>query len=326
MKIKPFKFEPYLKETIWGGKQIAEYKDIKTCSEKIGESWEISGVKCHESIVTEGGFSSEDNGLTITELIEKYKERLLGKEIYEHFGTDFPLLIKFIDSRQDLSVQVHPDDKLAKERHGCQGKTEMWFVISHKPGAKIYAGLNKHITPEDYERMAYEETSDGHSPLMDVIAAHDSHNGDIFFLPAGRLHAIGAGNLLVEIQQTSDITYRVYDYGRRDANGNTRELHIEQAKDAIDYNVYTDYRATYAKDSPMAELVKCKYFDVRKLTVDDKATIDYKTQSFVIVICLKGSAEINGTYIKQGETILVPAENNTLNITGTVELLTAMVP
>ena len=276
--MKPFKFEPYLKETIWGGKQIAEYKGIKACSENIGESWEISGVKGHESIVAEGGTSCEDKGLTISELIQKYREKLLGEKVYERFGTDFPLLIKFIDSRQDLSVQVHPDDKLAKERHGCQGKTEMWYIINSKPGAKIYAGLNKHITPEDYVRMTDKETIDGHSPLMDVIAAHDSHVGDIFFLPAGRLHSIGAGNLLVEIQQTSDITYRVYDFGRRDANGNTRELHIDLAKDAIDYNVYTDCRSTYDKDAQIAELVKCKYFDVRKLTIDKEAIIDFKIQ------------------------------------------------
>ena len=324
--MKPFKFEPYLKETIWGGKQIAEYKGIKACSENIGESWEITGVKGHESIVAEGGTSCEDKGLTISELIQKYREKLLGEKVYEQFGTEFPLLIKFIDSRQDLSVQVHPDDKLAKERHGCQGKTEMWYIINSKPGAKIYAGLNKHITPEDYVRMTDKETIDGHSPLMDVIAAHDSHVGDIFFLPAGRLHSIGAGNLLVEIQQTSDITYRVYDFGRRDANGNTRELHIDLAKDAIDYNVYTDIRSTYDKDAQIAELVKCKYFDVRKLTIDKKASIDFKIQSFVIAICLKGKAEINGTYIRQGEIILVPADNNILNITGTVELLTAFVP
>ena len=324
--MKPFKFEPYLKETIWGGKQIAEYKGIKACSENIGESWEISGVKGHESIVAEGGTSCEDKGLTISELIQKYREKLLGEKVYERFGTDFPLLIKFIDSRQDLSVQVHPDDKLAKERHGCQGKTEMWYIINSKPGAKIYAGLNKHITPEDYVRMTDKETIDGHSPLMDVIAAHDSHVGDIFFLPAGRLHSIGAGNLLVEIQQTSDITYRVYDFGRRDANGNTRELHIDLAKDAIDYNVYTDIRSTYDKDAQIAELVKCKYFDVRKLTIDKEASIDFKIQSFVIAICLKGTGEINGTFIRQGETILVPADNNILNIIGTVELLTAFVP
>ena len=324
--MKPFKFEPYLKETIWGGKQIAEYKGIKACSENIGESWEITGVKGHESIVAEGGTSCEDKGLTISELIQKYREKLLGEKVYERFGTDFPLLIKFIDSRQDLSVQVHPDDKLAQERHGCQGKTEMWYIINSKPGAKIYAGLNKHITPEDYVRMTDKETIDGHSPLMDVIAAHDSHVGDIFFLPAGRLHSIGAGNLLVEIQQTSDITYRVYDFGRRDANGNTRELHIDLAKDAIDYNVYTDIRSTYDKDAQIAELVKCKYFDVRKLTIDKKAIIDFKIQSFVIAICLKGTGEINGTFIRQGETILVPADNNILNITGTVELLTAFVP
>ncbi|MDY3355535.1 MAG: type I phosphomannose isomerase catalytic subunit [Prevotella sp.] len=208
--MKPFKFEPYLKETIWGGKQIAEYKGIKACSENIGESWEITGVKGHESIVAEGGTSCEDKGLTISELIQKYREKLLGEKVYERYGTDFPLLIKFIDSKQDLSVQVHPDDKLAK--------------------------------------------------------------------------------------------------------------------DAIDYNVYTDCRSTYDKDAQIAELVNCKYFDVRKLTIDKKAIIDFKIQSFVIAICLKGTAEINGTCIREGETILVPADNNILNITGTAELLTAFVP
>lgn len=324
--MKPFKFEPYLKETIWGGKQIADYKGIRSTSENIGESWEISGVKGHESIVADGGNPIEDRGLTITQLIGKYKERLLGLDVYRKFGTCFPLLIKLIDSKQDLSIQVHPDDKLAQERHGCQGKTEMWYIINSESGAKILAGMKSHITPEDFEKMANEETTDGLSSIMSFISSHDSHKGDVFFLPAGRLHAIGAGNLLVEIQQTSDITYRVYDYGRRDAEGNLRELHVDMAKDAIDYNIYTDYKLQYDHTAPLTELISCRYFNVNRLTVNDRAVIDYKTKSFVIVICLMGAAEINGTYIKQGETILVPAENNILDILGKGEFLTAIVP
>ena len=319
--MKPFKFEPFLKTTIWGGKQIAAFKNIDIDKQNVGESWEISDIPGCESIVASGS----DKGLTLVELIKKYKELLVGKKVYAKFGDRFPLLVKFIDSHQNLSVQVHPNDELAMKRHHCPGKSEMWYVINAEPGAKIYTGLRKEITPEQYERMVTTETVDGYSPIMDVIATYEAHSGDIYFLPAGRLHAIGAGCFLAEIQETSDITYRVYDYGRRDANGNTRELHIEQAKDAIDYHVYPEYRSTYDSTLLDAPLVHCPFFNVNRVVVHEAMDIDYQVDSFVIVLCLIGEATVNGMDVRQGESLLVPACNNKLYFLGNGIFLTATI-
>lgn len=324
--MKPYKFEPYLKSTLWGGDRIAPFKGIETTQTDIGESWEISGVPGHESVTADRGVVNDaDVGLTLTQLIDKYKELLVGENVYKKFGNKFPLLIKFIDSRQDLSVQVHPDDKLAMERHGCAGKTEMWYIIKSNPGSKIYAGLSKSITPEEYENLATAETVDGHSPMQDVIATHEAHDGDLFFLPAGRLHAIGAGNFLAEIQETSDITYRVYDFGRRDANGNTRELHIQEARDAIDYRVCNEYRSSYDSTQQVSPLVSCSHFVVHRVVVQVAQQIDFHTDSFVIVMCLCGEANVNGINIRKGETILVPACENVLYIFGNATFLTATI-
>lgn len=324
--MKPYKFVPYLKSTIWGGEQIAPFKGITTDQHTVGESWEISSVPGFESVTAPRGIQDDpDLGLNLTQLIDKYGAALVGEQVYAQFGCQFPLLIKFIDAKQDLSVQVHPDDQLAQQRHGCAGKTEMWYIMQAAEGAKIYAGLNQTITPEQYEQLANAETINGHSPMQDVIATHDAHAGDIFFLPAGRLHAIGAGNLLAEIQQTSDITYRVYDFGRKDANGNTRELHVQQAKDAIDYTVYPDYRATYNPTQTNAELVQCPYFKVNRIVVEQQAQIDLHTNSFVVIICLEGQADVNGIAMRQGETLLVPADANTLTINGSTTILTATI-
>lgn len=324
--MKPYKFVPYLKSTIWGGEQIAPFKGITTDQQTVGESWEISSVPGFESVTAPRGIQDDpDLGLNLTQLIDKYRAALVGEQVYARFGNQFPLLIKFIDAKQDLSVQVHPDDQLARQRHGCAGKTEMWYIMRAAEGAKIYAGLNQTITPEQYEQLANAETINGHSPMQDVIATHDAHAGDIFFLPAGRLHAIGAGNLLAEIQQTSDITYRVYDFGRKDANGNTRELHVQQAKDAIDYTVYSDYRAMYDPAQTNAELVQCPYFKVNRIVVEKQAQIDLHTNSFVVIICLEGQADVNGVPMHQGETLLVPADANTLTINGSTTILTATI-
>ncbi|MCF0244660.1 MAG: class I mannose-6-phosphate isomerase [Bacteroidaceae bacterium] len=321
--MKPYKFEPYLKTTLWGGYQIAPFKGIYTAQPNIGESWEVSGVPGHESVAIERGLIDDvDVGLTLTELIDKYKGLLIGNKVYKRFGNKFPLLVKFIDSRQDLSVQVHPDDKLAQERHGCAGKTEMWYVIKSDVGAKIYAGLRKQITPEDYEQMVTSEV-DGANPMADVIATHEAHQGDLYFLPAGRLHAIGAGCFLAEIQQTSDITYRVYDFGRKDAHGNPRELHTELAKDAIDYQVWPEYRTSYDSTQPTSQLINCPYFVVHRVVVQVAQQIDFNCDSFVIVMCLWGEANINGVKVRQGETLLVPASENVLYIFGNATFLTA---
>lgn len=322
--MKPYKFEAILKTTIWGGDQIAPFKGINTTLSNIGESWELSCVPGNESVVVARDVMDDtDAGLSISQLIDKYKEMLVGKHVYEKYGNKFPLLIKFIDSRQDLSVQVHPDDKLAQERHGCPGKTEMWYIIKSNTGAKIYAGLNKSITPEEYEQLATAETVNGHSPMQDVLATHEAHQGDLFFLPAGRLHAIGGGNFLAEIQETSDITYRVYDFGRKDANGNPRELHIAQAKDAIDYRVWPEYRSSYDSTKLNTKLVHCPYFNVNRVVVHQAAQIDFKVDSFVVVICIQGDANVNGIKVRQGETLLVPACENVLYIFGNATFLTA---
>ena len=319
--LKPFKFEPYLKSVLWGGEKIAKYKGIVTDQHNIGESWEISGVDGHESVVAEG----DDKGLNLRQIIEKYKGDLVGNAVYAKYGDTFPLLVKIIDAKGDLSVQVHPDDTLAKARHNSYGKTEMWYIIDAEEGAPIYAGLSKQITPEEYEKLVAENA------IMDVIARHDSHAGDLFFLPAGRIHAIGAGNLLAEIQQTSDITYRVYDFDRRDANGNPRELHTEQAKDAIDYTVYPEYKSEYDRNGKSATpLVKCEYFDVKREIIDGVSTIDASADSFMIIMCLDGEATITDnlggvTHVKKGESILVPAVITSMKAEGNATFMTSTV-
>lgn len=316
--MKPFRFTPYLKTVIWGGDRIAALKNIDTDLTDIGESWEISGVPGNETIVAEG----PDKGLPLSALIDKYGARLVGEKIYNEYGNKFPLLVKIIDARDDLSVQVHPDDTLASKRHGCAGKTEMWYILDTAPGAKIYAGLSRPLDPESYRRAVESNT------IMDYITAHDSHPGDIFFLPAGRVHAIGAGNLLLEIQQTSDITYRIYDYDRRDAQGNPRELHTEQAADAIDYTVYPDYKSRpYPISADVEGLASCPYFDVRLVTIVDSVDIDYAPGRFVIVSCTSGQVEVDSdssvTILHPGETILVPADRPDLTLRGNGQAITA---
>ena len=297
----PIHFAPILKSVIWGGDKIATFKNIETTQTSIGESWEISAVPGANSVVDRGRYE----GLTLTELVEKFGAELVGGPVYEKYGNLFPLLVKIIDAQADLSVQVHPDDALAEARHGCKGKTEMWHIIDTAPGAKIYAGLAEALSPDSYERRVADNT------IMDAIAAYDSAPGQTYFLPAGRIHAIGAGNLLAEIQQTSDITYRIYDYDRRDAQGNPRELHTEQARDAIDYTVLPDYR-TSPKEG--GALVECDYFDVFRTEVSsgETAAIPYTRESFTILMCLGGEATIlhpDGTTLvmRRGDTLLYPA-------------------
>ncbi len=320
-ELRPLKFVPQLKSVLWGGENIIPLKGLESDRKSVGESWEISGVPGHESVVADG----PDAGKTLPELIRMYKGALVGDDVYNKFGDMFPLLIKIIDAAKDLSVQVHPDDELAEKRHHSLGKTEMWYIMDTVPGAKIYAGLSKPITPADYERLVNDKE------IMDVVACHESHPGDVFFLPAGRIHAIGAGNLLAEIQETSDITYRVYDFDRRDAQGNLRQLHTEEAKDAIDYKVYPDYKTHYDREAKGdVELVKCGHFDVRKVTVEGDFRVPAGKDSFMVIICLDGKCDIatDGgavTYIAKGETILVPASIKSIDAKGRSTLLTATV-
>lgn len=224
----PLKFRPILKSLVWGGEKIAPFKHIETTQHNIGESWELSGVRGNESVVANGEYA----GRTISELVAQFKDRLIGKRNYARTGNEFPLLIKFIDAKQDLSIQVHPNDELAARRHnGSKGKTEMWYVVGADEGAHLMSGLSKQITPEEYAARV-----EGHT-ITDVLRDYAVSPGDVFFLPAGRIHSIGAGSFIAEIQQTSDITYRIYDFGRLGLDGKPRELHTALAKDAIDYTV-----------------------------------------------------------------------------------------
>ena len=320
--IKPFKFKPYLKTVLWGGERIAPFKGIDTDLHNIGESWEISGVEGHVSVVAEG----PDQGKSLVDLIDCYGLDLVGEKVYKHYGRKFPLLIKIIDAQRDLSVQVHPGDELAMQRHHSLGKTEMWYVIDAKPGAVIHAGLSQPLTPEIYEKRVAEKS------IMEVVAHHESHAGDVYVLPAGRIHAIGAGNLLAEIQETSDITYRVYDFDRRDKDGNLRQLHTEQARDAIDYTVYDSYCTPYDRQARgLVDLVDCPYFNVKRLMADGCINMALpQPHSFVILMCIDGAATAtdfygNVTTMRRGETVLVPALASMLALEGTATLLTIQV-
>lgn len=319
-----YKFIPILKSPLWGGEKIATYKQIATDRRQIGESWELSGVEGDVSVVAEG----PDAGKTLTELLARDKERLLGNRNYERFGTEFPLLIKFIDAREDLSIQVHPDDRLAWERHRSKGKTEMWYVVAADEGAHLRSGFTRQVTPAEYEKSVADDT------ITDLLTDHEVRPGDVFFLPAGRIHSIGAGSFIAEIQQTSNITYRIYDFNRRDANGNLRELHTEQAKGAIDYSVEADYRTRYeaVKDRPV-ELVACPYFTTTLYDLTRPCEIDLAaTDSFLVVMCIEGSGTLTDDQgsampLRQGETVLVPASAKSLAVSpqSGIKLLTSRI-
>lgn len=302
----PLKFRPILKSVVWGGEKIAPFKEITTDQHNIGESWELSGVKGNESIVANG----EYEGKTITELVHEFKGRLIGQKNYEKTGDQFPLLIKFIDAKQDLSIQVHPNDELAAARHnGSKGKTEMWYVVAADKGAHLMSGLTAKITPEEYEAKVNDHT------ITDVLHDYKVAPGDVFFLPAGRIHSIGSGSFIAEIQQTSDITYRIYDFGRLGLDGKPRELHTELAKAAIDYTVYPDYKTHYEKVANQENvLVDCNYFTTSLYDLDKPFTKDLEAlDSFLVVICIAGKGLLKDTEghevtMHQGETVLIPAE------------------
>lgn len=307
--MKPFKFTPLLKTLIWGGDKIAPYKGITTDQKSIGESWELSGVKGNESVVAEGEYA----GMKLPDLIALLKGKLVGNKIYKQHGTEFPLLIKFIDARDDLSIQVHPDDALSRMRHGKNGKTEMWYVVGADPGAHLRVGFSRKIDPSEYERMVADHT------FADALCDYPVQPGDLFFLPAGRVHAICAGTFVAEIQQTSDVTYRIYDYGRLGKDGKPRELHVELAKDAIDYTLLPDYRSHYVADTDRAvQLVACPYFVTTLFDLDEAVEQDLEPlDSFLVVMGIEGSGylvddEGNRTPIRRGETLLVPASTRLL--------------
>lgn len=316
--MQPIKFQPLLKQTLWGGDKIVTFKHLDSQLENVGESWEISGVKDNETIVKEGPLK----GKSLNEVVAELKDRLVGKENYQRFGDEFPLLIKFIDARQDLSIQVHPNDEIAHKQGKPRGKTEMWYLMESEPGAKLYCGLKKQITPDQYKEMVDNDT------ICDALAQYEVKEGDCFFLPAGRIHAIGPGCFLAEIQQTSDVTYRIYDYKRKDKNGNYRELHTKLAAESINYQVENDYRTHYVgRLNKGVSLVQCPYFCTAVYDLNEPMTLDYsELDSFVILIGLKGEGRItdnegNEVSIMAGDTLLIPSTTETLSVSGTVKFL-----
>ena len=316
--MQPIKFQPLLKQTLWGGDKIVTFKHLDSQLENVGESWEISGVKDNETIVKEGQLK----GKSLNEVVAELKDRLVGKENYQRFGDEFPLLIKFIDARQDLSIQVHPNDEIAHKQGKPHGKTEMWYLMESEPGAKLYCGLKKQITPDQYKEMVDNDT------ICDALAQYEVKEGDCFFLPAGRIHAIGSGCFLAEIQQTSDVTYRIYDYKRKDKNGNYRELHTKLAAESINYQVENDYRTHYVgRLNKGVSLVQCPYFCTAVYDLNEPMTLDYsELDSFVILIGLKGEGKIidnegNEVSIMAGDTLLIPATTETLSVSGTIKFL-----
>ena len=316
--MQPIKFNPLLVQTLWGGEKIIPFKHLNSDLTQVGESWEISGVKGNETVVSEGEFK----GKKLNELVDELKGKLVGEANYKRFGNDFPLLIKFIDARQELSIQVHPTDELAQKRGKLRGKTEMWYIMDSDENAKLRAGMKEKITPEQYKEMVENDT------ITEAIAEYKVKEGDCFFLPAGRIHSIGTGCFLAEIQQTSDVTYRIYDFKRKDKDGNYRELHTEEAAECIDYNVEPNYRTEYTpmKNEGVA-LVECPYFTTAVYDLNEPMTLDYsELDSFVILIGLKGSGEItdnegNTTTLCEGETILIPATTSEVKVTGNIKFL-----
>ena len=316
--MQPLFFKPLLKSTLWGGNKIIPFKGLDIRQENVGESWELSGVKGNESVIASGVYER----LTISEVIRHEKANLLGHENYERFGDEFPLLIKFIDACQDLSIQVHPDDETARRQGRSRGKTEMWYLMECDKDAHLRSGLKAKITPEEYKAMVADDT------ICDAIADYAVKEGDCFFLPAGRIHSIGAGCFLAEIQQTSDVTYRIYDFKRRDKDGNMRELHTEEAAESIDYHVEKDYQTHYQnRKNEGVELVRCPYFKTAVYDLDEPMQLDYsELDSFVVLIALDGEAELtdnenNRVTLRAGQTVLYPATKKTIQVEGRIKML-----
>ena len=300
----PLKFEPILKEKIWGGEKIKNILHKETNVSSIGESWEISDHEDDISNVKNGILQ----GKSLSELIVKYKGSLVGEKVYKKFGNKFPVLIKFIDAAKPLSIQLHPNDELAKKRHNSFGKTEMWYVMQADENAGLVVGFKKEVSKNEYLKHLKNKT------LTKILNFDHVKEGDVYFIPTGRVHAIDTGVMLAEIQQTSDLTYRIYDWDRQDEQGNYRELHTEYALDAIDFTVQNDYKINYIKRlNNNTNIIECQYFTTNIISVDREFNIDHSNKdSFIVYMCVKGEVNLkleNGKAesIKIGETVLIPA-------------------
>ncbi len=305
MQLYPLLFQPNLHSVVWGGNKLRPYKGLEPSNEPIGESWEVSAVPTSTSIVNNGVYAGKD----LISVITEQPDAILGKKVNEKYQGKLPLLVKFIDAKRDLSIQVHPNDEMAMREHGKMGKSEMWYVIKADEGAHLYAGFKQEITPEEYQKRIADGT------ITEVLADHQVKAGDVFYLPAGRVHAICGGILLAEVQQSSDVTYRIFDYNRPGMDGKPRELHTELAAKALDYHVIDNYRTDYADSSNKAvQIIDSPYFSVRVLEVSKPFHRDLrKYDSFIITMCVEGDCKIRvrstgeEILLKQGNSTLIPA-------------------
>lgn len=306
----PLKFEPILKDKIWGGTKLKSLFNKAAETDKLGESWELSGYENDESVVTNGFLA----GNTLPELIEIYMGELIGDSIFDEYGLSFPLLFKLIDANENLSIQLHPGDEVAAERHNSYGKTEMWYVVDAEPGAMLIIGFS-----EDCSRDEYLDALD-EGRIEDLLQKVPVKKGDVFFTPAGLVHAIGKGVVVAEIQQSSDITYRIYDYKRVDDQGNERELHTEQALDVINFEASKEPKTVYTPlMNEVTPLVSCNYFTTNMLRFNKSIARQYaKIDSFVSYMCLEGNFVIDfggeKTIVNKGDTILIPASIDELSL------------
>lgn len=316
----PLKFTPISKYRIWGGNKLDTVLNKGFNNENCGESWEISDVEGDETKVADGPLQ----GMNLKQLIDKYKGDLVGQSVYEKFGNEFPLLIKFIDAKTPLSIQVHPSDEMARKRHQSFGKNEMWYVMQADEDAELIVGFDEKLNKNTYNEHIKANT------ILDVMHHENVQKGDTFYIPTGRVHAIGAGVLLAEIQQTSDVTYRIYDYNRVDKKtGAKRDLHNDLAIDAIDFEVHSKYKTDYKQVVNISnKLVHSPYFKTNYSPIKDSLEKDYSNlDSFVIYMCISGSIDLmvnNTSYsLQMGETILLPAciDQVQLNVDKEAEVL-----
>ena len=326
MQFYPLLFQPNLHKVVWGGNQLRPYKGLEPSNEPIGESWEVSAVPTSTSIISNGEWKGRD----LISVIDEHPEEILGKVVNERYKGKLPLLVKFIDAKQDLSIQVHPDDEMAMREHGKMGKSEVWYIIKADEGSHIYAGFKKQITPEEYQQRIADGT------ITEVLADHRVKTGDVFFLPAGRVHAICGGILLAEIQQSSDVTYRIYDYHRPGLDGKPRELHTDLAAKALDYHVEKNYTTDYKETKDQAiQVVDSPYFDVRiiELTRSFHRNL-LKYDSFIISMCIEGDCKIrvrstgDEILLHQGSSTLIPAiiaDYDVIPLNGKVRILDAFI-
>ena len=315
LKSYPLQFEPILKDRIWGGEKLKTILNKPITSKITGESWELSTVEGDVSVVSNGVLK----GKSLMELIDEMPNEILGTKVYERFGKQFPLLFKYLDAREDLSIQVHPNDKLAKERHNSFGKTEMWYVTQADTDARIIVGFKEDSSKEEYLKHLEDKT------LVSILDTVKAKAGDVFFLETGTVHAIGAGLVVAEIQQTSDITYRLYDFDRKDAQGNTRELHVDLALDAINYKKVETQKKYETKANTSNVVVDCPYFTTNFIPLENKVEVSKSGETFTVYMCIEGSFEIEFEGFKQtykkGDTVLVPAEINAFILNGKASIL-----